>query len=104
MGLLRSILLGDENESLPKPVVGVIGFLMVMAFAAEFALGTGSASLANVEVLRSIGRSDAGAARRDLGRALAILPRRYSSPGTAALLGKAFANQGDDVAAREVWE
>jgi tetratricopeptide (TPR) repeat protein len=104
MGLIRTILLGDEHESLPKPVVGLIGFLMVMAFAAELALGTGSTSLANVELLRSIGRSDATIARRDLRRALALLPRRYSSPGTAALLGKAFASQGDDATAREVWE
>jgi tetratricopeptide (TPR) repeat protein len=104
MGLIRTILLGDEHESLPKPVVGLLGFLIVMAFTAEIALGTGSASLANVELLRSMGRSDAAGARRDLGRALAILPRRYSSAGTAALMGKAFANEGDDATARAVWQ
>jgi tetratricopeptide (TPR) repeat protein len=104
MGLLRSILLGDEDESLPKPIVGLLGFLMVMAFAVELAIGFGSSSLANVELLRSIGRTDPAVARTDLGRALSILPRRYGSPGTAALLGKAFEKQGEDITAANIWE
>jgi tetratricopeptide (TPR) repeat protein len=104
MGLLRSILLGDEDECLPKPVVGLIGFIMVMAFAVELAIGFGSTSLANVELLRSLGRSDPDVARTDLVRALAILPPRYGSPGTAALLGKAFERQGEDVTAANIWE
>ena len=91
MGLIRSILLGDEDESLPKPVVGLIGFVMVLAFALELSVGFGSSSLANVELLRSIGREDPEVARQDLGRALALLPHRYSSPGTAALLAGVIA-------------
>jgi tetratricopeptide (TPR) repeat protein len=104
MGLIRSILLGDENESLPKPVVGLIGFVLVMAFAVELAIGFGSASLANVELLRSVGGDNPELAWRDLGRGLTILPRRYGSGGTAALLGKAYERHGDDLTAANIWE
>src|SRR3954454_21037105 len=103
MRLIRSLLLGDENETLPKPVIGVIGFVLVMAFAFELAVGTGSTSLANVELLRAVGRTDPELTYRDLNRALNILPRRYSSPGTAALLGRSYSALGDDVTAERVW-